>query len=157
VRFYRCARTCALINTHGATTYKTRKADHGRYIKVVTKVTRVAAGVAMTATSTRWVGPVTAATAGHISLGVGARVASVTTVRSGTRRALAQVRVARRRGGTLTIVAKRSKRVPTRVWAYVVKKGAVVSCTTARSLVRPATIRIRLKSGQTIKLVAVQT
>jgi hypothetical protein len=157
VRFYRCARTCMLINTHDAKTYRPVKADYGRYIKVVTTVARIAGNVETDTTSTRWVGPVTSATAGDISLGSGARVASATIVRGSTGKQLAQVRVARRVAGKLTLVVRRETTAATQVWAFVVSGGQVVSSTAVRSLSRPATLSFALKRGQTIRLVAVRT
>lgn len=157
VRFYRCVRTCALIDTHGATTYKPTKADYGRYIKAVTTVTRHRATGTSASTSTRWIGPVTAATAGDVGIGSGARIASTASVRGSTGKALAQVRIARRRGNKLTLVVRRATRAPTQAWAYVVSKGARVSGTRIRSLERPLSLSVTLKRGQTIKLVAVRT
>jgi hypothetical protein len=157
VRFYRCARTCTLINTHGAKTYVPQKADYGRYIKVVTTVARIAGNVETSTTSTRWVGPVTSATAGDISLGSGARVASATIVRGSAGKPLAQVRVAQHTAGKLTLVVRRETTARTQAWAFVVSAGRVVSSTTARSLGRPATFSFALKRGQTIRLVAVRT
>jgi hypothetical protein len=157
VRFYRCSRTCTLINTHGARTYKPGKADYGRYIKVVTTVARIAGNIETDTTSTRWVGPVSAASAGSISVGSGARVASAPIVRGSTGTALAQVRIAQRIANKLTLVVRRRTSAATQVWAYVVSGGRVVSGTAARSLSRPATLSFTLKRGQTIRLVAVRT
>lgn len=157
VRFYRCARTCALINSHGAKTYVPQKADYGRYIKVVTTVARITGDVKTDSTSTRWVGPVTSATAGDVSLGSGARVASATIVRGSTGKSLAQVRVAQRTAKKLTLVVRRETTARTQTWAFVVSAGRVVSSTAARSLSRPATFSLALKRGQTIRLVAVRT
>jgi hypothetical protein len=157
VRFYRCARACTLINTRGAKTYKPAKADYGRYIKVVTLVARIAGNVETDTTTTRWIGPVSAASAGNISIGSAARVASASIVRGTTGAALAQVRVARRTAGKLTLVIRRETRAPTQVWAYVVSSSQVASATPARSLSRPATLSFTLRRGQTIRLVAVRT
>ena len=157
VRFYRCARTCTLINTRGAKTYKPVKADYGRYIKVVTTVAQIAGNVETDTTSTRWVGPVRSATAGDISLGNGARVASAEIVRGSTGKPLAQVRVAPHIAGRLTLVVRREKAAPMQIWAFVVAGGQVVSSTAAHSLSRPATLSFVLKRGQTIRLVAVRT
>jgi hypothetical protein len=157
VRFYRCVRTCALINTHGAKTYVPQKADYGRYIKVVTTVARITGDVEVDSTSTRWVGPVTSATAGDISLGSGARVASAPIVRGSTGKSLAQVRVAQRTASKLTLVVRRETTARTQAWAFVVSAGRVVSSTAARSLSRSATFSFALKRGQTIRLVAVRT
>jgi hypothetical protein len=157
VRFYRCARACTLINTRGAETYKPVKADYGRYIKVVTVVARIAGNVETDTTTTRWIGPVGAAGAGNISIGSAARVASASIIRGTTGAALAQVRVARRIAGKLTLVIRRETRAPTQVWAYVVSSTQVASATAARSLSRPATLSFTLRRGQTIRLVAVRT
>jgi hypothetical protein len=107
--------------------------------------------------STRWVGPVTASTAGDISIAVGARVASAAVVRGSTGRAIAQVRIAKRSGSKLTLMVRRLTGSKTQFWAYVVSKGAVVSGTQARTLQRPVTLSLVLKSGQTVKLVAVRS
>jgi hypothetical protein len=157
VRFYRCSRTCTLIDTHGARTYKPAKADYGHYLKVVTTVARIAGNIETDTTTTRWVGPVSAPAAGSISVNAGARVASATIVRGSTGSALAQVRVAQRIAGKLTLVVRRQTRAPAQVWAYVIAGGQVVSGTAARSLNRPATLRFTLRRGQTIRLVAVRT
>jgi hypothetical protein len=157
VRFYRCARTCTLINTRGAKTYKPDKADYGRYIKVVTSVARTAGNVETDTVSTRWIGPVSARTAGSIGIGSGARVASASIVRGTSGAALAQVRVAQRIAGKLTLVIRRETRAPTQVWAYVISSSQIVSATAAHSLSRPATLSFTLRRGQTIRLVAVRT
>jgi hypothetical protein len=157
VRFYRCERTCALLNTRGAKTYTPTKTDYGRYIKVVTSVVRIAGNVETDTVTTRWTGPVSAPTAGSIGIGSGARVASASIVRGTTGAALAQVRVAQRTGGKLTLVMRRETRAPTQVWAYVISSSQVVSATPARSISRPATLSFTLRRGQTIRLVAVRT
>jgi hypothetical protein len=157
VRFYRCARTCVLINTHGATAYRPRKSDYGRYIKVVTTVTHITNSISTARVSTRWVGPVTSATAGAISIGGSAHTAAVIGIRASSHKLIAQVRIAKRSGRTLTLAIHRQGRVATRVWAYVISRGAVVSCTATHTLGKTVTLRVRLKAGQTIKLVAVQT
>lgn len=157
VRFYRCTRACTLIDTHGAKTYKPTRADYGRYIKIVTTVTRTSDNVRKASTAVRWVGPVIAATAGDISLGLTARPAAVTLVRGSTGKALGQVRIHRRHGDTLSFEVTRTGRAATQVWAYVVSNGARVSGTTPRSLSRPATLTVTLKRGQTVRLVAIRT
>lgn len=157
VRFYRCTHTCVLIRTRGASSYRPTKADYGRYIKVVTKLTRTTAtGATTSSVSTRWIGPVTASKAGDISIGTGARVASTSVIRGSTHRTLARVRILRRRGNTLTLSVMRSGKAATRTWAYVVSKGAVISGTAPRALRHSATVRLTLRRGQTLKLVAVR-
>ena len=156
VRFYRCARTCVLLNTHGATTYQPRKADYGKYIKVVTTITSRVSQIDTASVITRWVGPISSSTAGAVTLTGGAHVASVIRVRSSTRVLLAQVRIAKRSAKALTLVVKRQGRTRTQVWAYVVRKGAVVSCTAAHTLHGSLRLSVGLKAGQTVKLVAVQ-
>ena len=156
-RFYRCGRSCVLLNTHGATTYKPRKADYGRYIKAVTTVTRTANNTKTVSVTTRWVGPISSSTAGATTIGGSARVASVSAVKTSTRRLLAQVRIAKRAGWTLTLRVSRSGRKPTQVWAYAIDKGAVVSCTATHKLRGSLTLSVVLRAGQTVKLVAVQT
>ncbi|MGH2861873.1 MAG: hypothetical protein ACRDLT_10275 [Solirubrobacteraceae bacterium] len=161
VRFYRCARSCRLLHTHGADSYTPRRADYGRYIKVVTTLTRIVGKVATESSSTRWVGPITSTMAGDVSLGSGARVASALIVRGASGRSLAQVRVVRHRAGhgatRLTLVVRRKTAASTRAWAYVLSGGRVVSATRAHSLRRPVTLSVALKRGQTIRLVAVTT
>ena len=154
VRFYRCAHTCTLLNTHGATTYKPRRADAGRYIKVVTTLTR-AKGKAPTVT-TRWNGPITAATAGDVTLGGAAQVASALTVKGSTHTSLARVRVKKRNSRTVTLAVTRRGRTATSVWAYVIRNGAVVSCTRSHSLARPVTLSVTATRAETVKLVAVR-
>jgi hypothetical protein len=157
LRFYRCSRTCTLINTHGAKIYTPVKADYGHYIKAVTTVVRIAGDIETETTTTRWIGPVSAPSAGSVGVGSGARVAAATTIRGSTGTALAQVRVARRRANRLTLVVQRRGSAPTQMWAYVIAGDQVVSATVARSLNRPATLSFTLKRGQTIRLVAVRT
>ena len=154
VRFYRCAHTCTLLNTHGATTYKPQRADDGRYIKVVTTLTR-AKGKAPTVT-TRWIGPITAATAGDVTISGTAHVASALTVKGSTATTLARVRIKKRTSRTLTLAVTRRGRTATSVWAYVLKKSAVVSCTKSHSLARPVTLSVPATKGETVKLVAVR-
>ena len=154
VRFYRCAHTCTLLKTHGATTYKPRRADDGKYIKVVTTLTQ-AKGKAPRVT-TRWIGPITAATAGDVTLSGAARVASALTVKGSTDTALARVRVKRRSSRTLTLAVTRRGRTATSIWAYVIRHGAVVSCTRSHSLTRPVTLSVTATRAETVKLVAVR-
>ncbi len=156
VRFYRCALACELINTHGAKTYTPKPADYGRYLKVVTTVSRLTGGVQTSTTSTRWVGPVRSATAGNVSIGTGARAASAMVIRGSSGRALAQLRVARH-ARRLTLVVHPAKKTRVRVWAYVVSGSKIVSATAPRSLSQPLTFSFVLRRGQTIKLVAVRT
>jgi hypothetical protein len=157
VSFYRCARSCSLINTHGATTYRPGRVDYGRYIKEVTTLTRIVNKITTAQVSTRWTGPVTSSTAGAVSIGSGARAAAALRVKSSTRKLLAQARIAKRTRKTLTVVIASRKRPATKVWAYVISKGAVVSCTGTHSLAKAVTLAITVKTGQTVKLVAVQT
>ncbi|MDE3132256.1 MAG: hypothetical protein KGL16_13990, partial [Acidobacteriota bacterium] len=157
VRFYRCIHACVPIRTRGAKSYRPTRADYGRYIKVVTTVTRTSRNVRKVRSSTRWLGPVTAATAGDVGFGLAARPAAVTAVRGATGRALAQVRIEGRRGNTLRLRITRAGRAPTQAWAYVVARGARVSGTTPRSLRRPLTLNLTLARGQTVMLVAVRT
>ena len=157
VRFYRCARSCVLINTHGATTYQPQKADYGRYIKVVSTTTLTTNNIRTASVTTRWVGPISSSTAGAVSFNGSARVASVTAVRASSHKLLARVRIAKRTRNALRLVVTRQGRTPTQVWAYVVRKGAVVSCTAAHALHGSVTLSVGLKAGQTLKLVAVQT
>jgi hypothetical protein len=157
VRFYRCARTCTLLNTHGAATYSPRRADYGRYIRIVTTVTGVVAGIRTSHTSIRWLGPITGDTAGAVGIVSGARMASVAVIRGSSGRALASVRVARRGRRRLILTVQRSSRAPTRVWAYVTAGGRVLEATAERSLTRAASLSFTLRRGQTIRLVAVRT
>jgi hypothetical protein len=154
VRFYRCAHACTLLNTHGATSYKPHRADDGRYIKVVTTVTR-AKGKAPTVT-TRWIGPITAATAGDVTLSGAAHIASVLAVKSSKATTLARVRVRKRTSRTLTFTVTRRGRTATRAWAYVIKNGAVVSCTRSHSLAHRVTLSVSATRGETVKIVAVR-
>ncbi len=154
IRFYRCAHACGLINTHGASTYRPRRADFGHYIKIVTTLTRTTQTAHVT---TRWVGPVTSPTAGSLSIGSGARAAASLGVRASTHKLLALVRIAKRTNRSATLVVSRQGRIAARVWAFVIQKGAVVSCTVAHALGRPVNLRLALKAGQTVKLVAVRT
>lgn len=156
-RFYRCARACTLIDTHGARTYRPVKADYGRYIKVVTTVSRISGNTETDTTTTRWIGPVSARTAGSVAIVDGARVATATLLKGSTGRTLAQVRVHRSGAGQLTLVVRRETSAPTRVWAYIVDSRTVVSGTSARALGQSATMSFALKRGQTIRLVAVST
>jgi hypothetical protein len=156
VRIYRCAHTCTLLNTHGATTYKPQRADDGKYIKVVTTVRRAgAAGPALTVT-TRSNGPITASRAGDVSISGIAHVASALTVKGSTHATLAHVRVKKRTSRALTLAVTRHGKTATSVWAYVIKNGAVVSCTRSHSLARPVTLSVPVTRGETVKLVAVR-
>jgi len=154
VRFYRCAQACTLLKTHGATTYKPQRADYGRYIKVVTTLKR-AKGKAQTVT-TRWIGPITAAAAGAVTLSGAAHVASTLTVKGSTSTPLARVRVRKRTRRKLTLTVTRRGKTPTSVWAYVIRNGAVLSCTRSHSLARPVTVSVPATRGETVKLVAVR-
>ncbi len=157
VRFYRCGRGCVLINTHGATKYRPRKADYGRYIKAVTTVTRTANNTRTVSVTTRWVGPISSSTAGAVTIGGSARLASVSAVKTSTHKLLAQVRIVKHAGWTLTLRVSRAGRKPTQEWAYVINKGAVVSCTRTHTLRGSLKLNVVLRPGQTLKLVAVTT
>ncbi len=155
VRFYRCAHTCVLLRNTSAYRYKLQRADRGRYIKVV--VTAEGAAGTAPVVSTRWRGPIRAATAGVVTIGAGAKVAAVASIR-GTRQAtLAHVLVVERRSRRLALSITRVGRVKTSVWAFVVRKGAVVSCTTSRVVRGHLTLTLpTLKRGESLKLVTVR-
>ena len=157
VRFYRCVHTCALINTHGASTYKPTKADYGRFLKQVTTVTTTTGTTVATSVTTRWMGPVTGTTAGDVSIGGGARVASTLTVKGSTGKALARVTVTKHSAGRFTLTVRRETSAKTQVWAYVVSKDAYDSGTQAHSVGKSVKLTVALKSAQTIKLVAVSS
>jgi subtilase family serine protease len=153
VQFYRCAHKCTKIDTHGASTYKLGPADNGMYVEI--KVTTTTPGSKPIVT-TRWIGPVTAPSAGAATIARAARVASNLTI-TGTKHAvLAHVLVSHRttKAVTLSVTPQGKKR--TKIWAYVVKNGDVMSCTVSHTLKGRLKMNVSLKSGQTLKLVAVQ-
>jgi hypothetical protein len=153
VQFYRCAHTCTKINTHGATTYTVRAADNGEYIE--TKVTTTEPGSPPIVTTT-WTGPITAPTAGAATIARAASAASILSI-EGTRHAvLAHVRVTKRTSKAVTLAVTRQGKARTKVWAYVVSNGKVVSCTVQHVLTGQLKLNVALKSGQTLKLVAVR-
>ena len=154
VRFYRCLRRCVLIANHGSAHYHPRRADQGRYIKVVTMLTRITASGRTTTISTRWLGPVTGVRAGDVGIGPAAHLAGVIVIRGSSGRALADVRIARRSGRTLTLVISRATRAPTKVWGYLLGGTRVLSGTNPRRVIGPLTLRVTLRRGQTLKLVA---
>jgi len=158
VAFYRCTRTCKRLNTHGAASYKTTSADWGTYLKVVTTTT--VAGSPPTV-ATRWIGPVTGKTAGFVTLGTGARTASSQTVKGSTHTTLASDRVTKattKKGKTtLALSVTRKGKKTTKTWAFIVKSGRVVSCTSSYSAKPTAKMKLTLTKGESVKLVAVQT
>jgi len=156
VRFYRCAHTCTLLNTHGATTYKPQRADDGKYIKVVTTVRRAGAAGAAPTVTTRSNGPITASRAGDVTISGTAHVASALTVKGRTHATLARVRLKKRTSRALILAVTRHGKATTSVWAYVIKEGAVVSCTRSHSLARPVRLSVPATRGETVKLVAVR-
>ncbi|HET9094594.1 MAG TPA: hypothetical protein VFN36_05855, partial [Solirubrobacteraceae bacterium] len=155
VRFFRCARSCRLIPTHGARRYRPGRRDRGRYLKVVTEVRRTSAGRTRRRIVTRWVGPIGSATAGSIGLAVRARIASVLLIRGTTGRPLARVRVIGMRGGRLRLVVSPATAAPVRVWAYRLSGAAVRSGTATLTLRHPLELQEALRPRQTIRLVAV--
>jgi hypothetical protein len=153
VQFYRCAHKCTLINTHGATNYNLKPADNGMYIEL--KVTTTTPGSKPIVT-TRWIGPVTAPGAGAATIAHAARIASSLTI-TGTKHAvLAHVLVSKRTTKAVTLSVTPQGKKPTKVWAYVVKNGDVVSCTVSHTVKSRLKLNVPLKQGQTLKLVAVQ-
>jgi hypothetical protein len=154
VHFYRCAHKCTLINTHKATTYTVKPADNGMYIEL--KVTTTEAGVQPVVT-TRWIGPITAPTAGAATIGVAARVASSLAIKGSRNAVLAHVQVAKRTPKRITLAVTPQGKTRTKVWAYVVSNGDVVSCTVSHTLKGKLNLSVALKKGQTVKLVAVRT
>ncbi len=106
---------------------------------------------------TRWIGPVRATTAGVVTITGGAKAAAVATIK-GTRQApLAHVLVVPRKATRLTLSITRVGRSKTSVWAYVLSKGVVVSCTATRIVNGHLTLTLpALKRGQSLKLVAVR-
>lgn len=157
VRFYRCIHGCVLIETHGASSYRTRRADYGRYIKVVTTLTRTTADGTTRTVATRWFGPIVAPTAGVVSIGAGARIAATLVVRGARHRPLALVRIVGHHGSRLTLAITRAGRLRTQFWAYVVSRGAVRLGTAPRLLAPHSRLSVTLRRGQTLKLVAVAT
>ncbi len=109
VQFYRCARGCTLLNTHGAWTYKLRPADDGRYIKVM--ITAYGASSTAPVVTKRWIGPITAPTAGVITISGGARIASAASIVRGSKRAtLANVRLVKHTSKMLRLASPASAR-----------------------------------------------
>lgn len=154
VQFYRCAHTCTLIKTDGARTYTVKPADDGMYIEL--KVTTTEPGV-RPVVKTRWTGPIRAPSAGAATFGAGARVASILKITGSKNAVLAHVQVAKRTARMITLTVTPQGRIRTKVWAYVVSKGDVVSCTVSHTLKRKLTLRVPLKKGQSVKLVAVRS
>ena len=155
VRFYRCAHTCQLLRPASAYRYRIARADEGRYIKIV--VTAQGATGTAPIVTTRWVGPVRAPDAGVVTIGSGAKVAAVATIK-GTRQAtLAHVLVVERPHHKLELSITRVGRAKTSVWAFVVNRGAVVSCSVSRVVNGHLTLALpTLKRGQSLRLVSVR-
>ncbi len=155
VHFYRCAHTCVELRSTGAYRYRFQRADEGKYIKVV--VTAAGAPGTAPVVTTRWEGPVRASTAGVVTIGAAAQVAAVATIRGSSQAVLAHVLVVKRRTTRLTLSITRVGRTKTSAWAYMVSKGAVVSCTTSRAVNGHLTLTLpTLKRGQRLKLVTVR-
>jgi hypothetical protein len=154
VQYYRCARGCTLLSTHDAWTYKLRSADRGRYIKVV--ITAYGASGTTPIVTTRWIGPITAPTAGTITISGTARIASAAAVKGSKHARLASVLVVKRTSKALTLGVTRAGKTAMTTWAYVLKNGAVVHCTVSHSLKHSVKLSVPVSKGESVKLVAVR-
>ena len=155
VQFYRCAHTCQLERPTSAYRYRLRRADQGRYIKIV--VTAQGATGTAPIVTTRWIGPVRAPGAGVVTIGAGAKVAAVATIKGTRQAALAHVLVVERPHHKLELSITRVGRAKTSVWAFVVNRGAVVSCSVSRVVRGHLTLALTtLKHGQSLRLVSVR-
>ncbi len=155
VRFYSCAHTCRLQRPTSAYRYRLRQADEGRYIKIV--VTAQGAKETAPIVTSRWVGPVRAPSAGVMAIGAGAKVAAVATIKGTRQAALAHVLVVERPRHKLQLSITRVGRAKTNVWAFVVNRGAVVSCSVSRVVRGHLTLALpTLKRGQSLRLVSVR-
>ncbi len=106
--------------------------------------------------TTRWIGPVTAPTAGAATIGSAARIAASLAVKGSRQAVLAHVEVAKRTSKAVTLAITPQGKTRTNVWAYVVSNGDVVSCTVSHTLKGTLRLNVALKRGQTVKLVAVR-
>jgi hypothetical protein len=155
IQFFRCAHTCVLLSTHGATNYVTKTADLGHYIKV--KLTVHGATGTTPVSLTNWVGPITDAGAGALSITSGARIASVLKVQGSTGVALATVRITRRTGQSVKLAISRTTSTPTSAWVCVISDGAPVSCTVAHTINGALNLSVAVKQGESLKLIAVRS
>ncbi len=155
VRFYSCAHTCKLLRPGSAYRYRLLRADEGRYIRIV--VTAQGATGTTPIVTTRWVGPIRAPGAGVVTIGAGANVAAVTTIRGTHQATLAHVLVVERAHRRLELSISRVGRAKTSAWAFVVTGGRVVSCSVSRMVRGHLTLALSaLKHGQSLKLVSVR-
>ncbi len=155
IQFYRCAHSCVLLSTGGASSYRIHAADAGHYIKLKLTVTGQPGTNPLVATD--WIGPVRAPIAGAASLTSAARVGSTVGVYGSSDATLASVRVTRRSGRRLTLTITRPGSFRTQVWAYVLSGNSVISCTAAHVVRGTLKLTVAPSSGQTLKLVAVRS
>ncbi len=155
-RVYRCARLCLPLPARAAATYRKRRADYGRYIKLVTTVTSTLGRDRRVRTTVTWVGPIAAPTAGHVALGPGVRAADGGPARilGATGRVLASVRVLERSAGRVRVRLGPVRGGATAVWAYVLAAGSVIRGTREYALRRGLELTIACGRAQRLVLVA---
>jgi hypothetical protein len=67
------------------------------------------------------------------------------------------VRVASVAGQRVKVAVARSTNAPTSAWLCVISAGAPVSCTAPRAIKTTVALRVTLKRGQSLELIAVRT
>ncbi len=154
-RAYRCALTCTPLPADAVATFRRLHADYGRYVKLVTRVTSTLGVRREVHTSVAWIGPIAAPATGCLRLADLARVAKgrSTVIRGARGRTLARVRVIGTRHRHVRLEIRATRGGATVVWAYLLRRRAVVRSTRDYALRRPLVLEMGLGRGQTLVLV----
>jgi hypothetical protein len=149
-QFYRCGQQCTPLGAPGAGTYTLTTADEGQYIRAQARV--AGAGGVVTVWTANLLGPVTGPTAGAAGLSVRTSAAGDAAVRAAghTLVTVRSRRAARRIKLSLTAP---SRAVTVRV--YVLRAGAIVSCTPARVVRGRLQLAVTLAAGDRVQVAAV--
>ncbi len=153
---YRCALTCKRLPAGVAASFRTLRADYGRYVKLVTRVTSTLGARREVRTNVAWVGPIAAPTAGYLRLADLARVAKgrSTVIRGAGGRPLARVRVIGTSHRHVRLAIRATRGGATVMWAYVLHRRTVVRSTRNYMLRHPLVLALVLGRGQTLVLVS---
>jgi hypothetical protein len=157
VTFERCSRTCTVLQSGSATTYKLRPADAGYYVVTIVKVAGIG-GAASADTTAGLIGPVLSPTVGALRI-----TGALGTVKTGTKKDLLQAtrRVIKSKSthkpSTYVLTLTRSARVRGRIqaWVCVLAGSSLVSCSRPVTVAGTPKIRTSVPVGDRLELIAV--
>ncbi|MGC9220770.1 MAG: hypothetical protein ACP5H2_05375 [Solirubrobacteraceae bacterium] len=151
-QFLRCALACVTLHTSNADSYRLVQADAGHFIEIKVSVSGAAGSRPLLTRS--WIGPITAPTAGVLTIGPHTRLASWLTILGSTHAPLASVRLLARHaeGSRLTLGALWRH---TEIQTCTTATARLLSCTRPMRLHSTRLLSVRVKRNQRLKVIAV--